>query len=87
MKRVKLCFWVTVITLTACDNKGPQSHATFPDRSADEIVYETVKLPRTTVMYINVAWNSIIKIMETGNTMAQPRYITIPTERVSAMTG
>ena len=43
MKRVKLCFLVAVITLMACESKGPQSHATFPDRSTDELFYETME--------------------------------------------
>ena len=43
MRSVKLWFLIAVLILTACESKGPQSHATFPDRSTDDLFYETME--------------------------------------------
>lgn len=41
MRSVKYIF--AVLTLMSCESKGPQSHAEFPERTADELFYETME--------------------------------------------
>ena len=43
MKIVTTSLLVGIITLMACENKGPQSHATFPDRSDEQLIIETIE--------------------------------------------
>ncbi len=43
MRSVKLFYLLAVLTMIACESKGPQSHAAYPNRSNDELFYEMME--------------------------------------------